>query len=67
MKEFKLMPHGFLSFNFPVFGMRDESTEGIRVAGEWLRELLSDKHDQSENKEESLIQKEMKQEELLIK
>ena len=32
MKEYKLMPHGFVSFNFPVFGMREESLEGIRVA-----------------------------------
>ena len=40
MKEYKLMPHGFVSFNFPVFGMRDESLEGIRVAQEWLKELL---------------------------
>jgi hypothetical protein len=32
MKEYKLMPHGFVSFNFPVFGMRDEALEGIRVA-----------------------------------
>ena len=42
MKEYKLMPHGFVSFNFPVFGMREESMEGIRVAQEWLRELLGD-------------------------
>ena len=34
------MPHGFVSFNFPVFGMREESLEGIRVAQEWLKELL---------------------------
>jgi hypothetical protein len=40
MKEYKLMPHGFLSYNFPLFGMRDESLAGIRAAGEYLRELL---------------------------
>lgn len=45
MKEYKLMPHGFVSFNFPVFGMREESLEGIRVAQEWLRELLEDEKD----------------------
>ena len=36
MKEYKLMPHGFVSFNFPVFGMREEALEGIRVAQDWL-------------------------------
>jgi hypothetical protein len=45
MKEYKLMPHGFLSYNFPVFGMRDESLAGIRVAEEFLRELLDDKEE----------------------
>jgi hypothetical protein len=52
MKEFKLMPHGFLSFNFPMFGMREESSEGIRVSGEWLRELLED----SKKKEETQLE-----------
>jgi hormone-sensitive lipase len=32
MKEYKLMPHGFLNFNFPGFGLREEALEGIRVA-----------------------------------
>ena len=34
------MPHGFLNFNFPGFGLREEALEGIRVAQEWLKELL---------------------------
>jgi hypothetical protein len=41
MKEFKLMPHGFLSYNFPLFGMREEAAEAIRIGAEWLRELLA--------------------------
>ena len=45
MKEYKLMPHGFLSYNFPVFGMRDESLVGIRAAEEFLRELLDEKEE----------------------
>ena len=54
MKEYKLMPHGFLSYNFPVFVMRDESLAGIRAAGEYLRELLDDK----EELKKELIQEE---------
>lgn len=42
LKEFKLMPHGFLSYNFPMFGMREEAFEGIRVGSEWLKELIND-------------------------
>jgi hormone-sensitive lipase len=39
LKEFKLMPHGFLSYNFPMFGMREEAQEAIRIGAEWLKEL----------------------------
>jgi len=42
LKEFKLMPHGFLSYNFPMFGMREEAAEGIRIGAEWLKELIND-------------------------
>jgi len=31
LKEFKLMPHGFLSYNFPMWGMPEESKEGIKI------------------------------------
>jgi hypothetical protein len=34
------MPHGFLSYNFPVFGMSEEALAGIKVGSEWLCELL---------------------------
>jgi|LauGreDrversion4_2_1035121.scaffolds.fasta_scaffold435927_2 hypothetical protein len=51
MKEFKTMPHGFLSYNFPVFGMRDEALVGIRASCDYLKELLGD-----DQKEEPLIQ-----------
>ena len=36
------MPHGFLSYNFPIWGMRDESMEGIRVGTEWIKELFGE-------------------------
>lgn len=39
LKEFNLMPHGFLSYNIPIFGMREESMAGIKVGTEWLMEL----------------------------
>ena len=51
MKEFKTMPHGFLSYNFPVFGMRDEALVGIRASCDYLKELLGD-----DQNEEPLIQ-----------
>jgi hypothetical protein len=57
MKEYKLMPHGFVSFNFPVFGMRDESLEGIRVAQEWLKELLEYEDSSENDKEKKEIEK----------
>ena len=36
------MPHGFLNYNFPVYGMPDEAMEGIRTGTEWLLELLGE-------------------------
>jgi hypothetical protein len=40
VKEFKLLPHGFLSLNFPLWGMPEESQSGIRLGTKWLKELL---------------------------
>ena len=40
LKEFKLMPHGFLSYNIPIWGMREESQEGIRQGTLWFQELF---------------------------
>lgn len=34
------MPHGFLSYNIPIWGMRDESLEGIKVGSEWIKEIF---------------------------
>ena len=34
------MPHGFLSFNFPYFGMKEEAKEGIMDGAKLLKELL---------------------------
>jgi hypothetical protein len=42
LKEFKLMPHGFLGFNYPMSGMAKESKEGIKVCTEWLKDILND-------------------------
>mmetsp|Transcript_39158 Transcript_39158/g.37495 ORF Transcript_39158/g.37495 Transcript_39158/m.37495 type:complete len:161 (-) Transcript_39158:45-527(-) len=41
-KEFSLMPHGFLNYNFPIFGMPEESMRGIKQGSEWLAEMLKD-------------------------
>ena len=42
LKEFKLMPHGFLSFNLPMSGLAKESKEGIKIGTNWLKEMLND-------------------------
>lgn len=42
LEEFKLMPHGFLSYNFPIFGMKDASLKTIKFAVNWLQLLLED-------------------------
>lgn len=31
LKEYKLMPHGFLSYNFPIWGMKEDALEGINI------------------------------------
>ncbi|TNV84221.1 hypothetical protein FGO68_gene12045 [Halteria grandinella] len=46
IKEFKLMPHGFLSLNFPMWGMPEESQAGIKMGTKWLREMLEIEHTQ---------------------
>lgn len=48
IKEYGLMPHGFLNFNAPLLGMKDESNETIAQGARWLKELLS----LGENKDE---------------
>lgn len=58
MKEFSLMPHGFLSYNFPIWGMKKESMRGIKLGSEWILELLDEPplYDQnSDNKFEAVI------------
>ena len=39
IKELKLLPHGFLNYNFPIFGM-DESDKAIELGTRCLKELL---------------------------
>ncbi len=40
LKEYLYMPHGFLGFNAPLLGMRDECNEAINQGAEWLKEML---------------------------
>jgi len=40
IKELKLLPHGFLSYNFPVFGM-SESSRAIELGTDLLKRLLA--------------------------
>ena len=47
------MPHGFLSYNFPIFGMRDESMEGIKLGSEWIHELFA----LADSKQDGIINK----------
>jgi hypothetical protein len=50
LKELKLMPHGFLSYNFPIWGMREESLEGIRLGTQWFREIFAHCNQNQPNK-----------------
>eukprot|EP00349_Pseudokeronopsis_sp_Brazil_P007012 CAMPEP_0202966222 /NCGR_PEP_ID=MMETSP1396-20130829/10542_1 /ASSEMBLY_ACC=CAM_ASM_000872 /TAXON_ID= /ORGANISM="Pseudokeronopsis sp., Strain Brazil" /LENGTH=73 /DNA_ID=CAMNT_0049689831 /DNA_START=1150 /DNA_END=1371 /DNA_ORIENTATION=+ len=45
LKELSLMPHGFLNYNFPMFGMPEESMRGIKIGSQWLIDLLKDKEE----------------------
>lgn len=36
INELHLMPHGFLSYNFPIFGMKKEALKGIKLGTDWL-------------------------------
>lgn len=42
LKELNLMPHGFLSYNLPVWGMKEESLKGVKIGTNWLLELVDD-------------------------
>jgi hypothetical protein len=34
------MPHGFVCYYQPVFGMKEEAMEGIRSGEEWIKEII---------------------------
>ena len=40
LKEYLYLPHGFLNFNAPVFGMREEANEGINQGVKWLQDMI---------------------------
>jgi acetyl esterase/lipase len=40
LKEYSYMPHGFLNYNAPILGMREEANETIHQCARWLREIL---------------------------
>lgn len=39
------MPHGFLSYNIPIFGMKEESLKGIELGTEWIVDLVRNSQD----------------------
>lgn len=36
LKEFMYLPHGFLNYNAPMLGMKDESNEAILQGSRWI-------------------------------
>ena len=40
LKEYMYMPHGFLGFNAPLLGMKDECDEAIKDGANWMREMI---------------------------
>ncbi|CDW87878.1 hormone sensitive [Stylonychia lemnae] len=41
LKEYMYMPHGFLNYNAPMLGMKEESNECISQCITWIKELIS--------------------------
>lgn len=42
LKEYMYMPHGYLNFNAPLFGMKEEANEAINFCKNWINDLLDD-------------------------
>ena len=42
LKEYMYMPHGFLNFNAPILGMKDEANETISQCISWMAEMITD-------------------------
>lgn len=49
------MPHGFLSYNIPIWGMREESMLGIKLGSEWILELFEIAETKIKEKETKLL------------
>ena len=40
LKEYMYMPHGYLNYNAPLLGMKEESNEAINQCARWLNDFL---------------------------
>ena len=40
LKEYMYMPHGYLNYNLPMFGMQEESNEAISQCTRWLQDFI---------------------------
>lgn len=40
LREYAFMPHGFLNYNAPLLGMRDESNETILQCARWMQDII---------------------------
>lgn len=41
LTEYKYMPHGFLNYNSPFLGMKDEANLAINQAATWMQEIIN--------------------------
>lgn len=40
LKEYSYLPHGFLNYNAPLLGMKDESNETIKQCSKWIKDFI---------------------------
>jgi len=43
LKEYMYMPHGYLNYNAPLLGMKEESNEAINQCARWLNDFIYEK------------------------
>ncbi|TNV84405.1 hypothetical protein FGO68_gene3288 [Halteria grandinella] len=41
LREYMYMPHGYLNFNAPMLGMKDEANETISQCIKWMSEIIN--------------------------
>ena len=41
LREYMYMPHGYLNFNAPMLGMKDEANETINQCTKWMSEIIN--------------------------